>query len=173
MYWKNQETMELFRVIISCFELDDDPEVQTNDNDNREKRLVKAFKDPVTKLYAMFVQWVIPIFDTFNTFFQSEEPLIHMLYQCAMRLYRSLLLRFIHPHVISSSEDLTSIDLDNGELQKSDNEVFIGMTTKQYARDTDIIATSQYKKFLKGRKFYLTCTKYLQRSMAVLHNEVI
>ena len=46
--------------------------------------------------------------------------------------------------------------------------------TKQYARDTDIIGTSQYKKFLKeGKKFYITCSKYLQKSMPVLHNEVI
>ncbi len=66
----------------------------------------------------MFVQSVIPIFDSFNTFLQSEAPLIHMLYQCTFRLYRSLLSRFIRPQVISSSKDLTSIDLDNVEIQE-------------------------------------------------------
>ncbi len=46
--------------------------------------------------------------------------------------------------------------------------------TKQYAQDADIIGTGQYKKLLKeGKKFYITCTKYLQKSMPVLHNEVI
>ena len=46
--------------------------------------------------------------------------------------------------------------------------------TKQYARDSDIIGTSQYKKFLKEcKKFYVTCTKYLQTSMPLLHSEVI
>ena len=75
---------------------------------------------------------------------------------------------------IFSSKDLTSIDLDNAEIQKSDNEIFIGIMTKQYAQDADIIGTGQYKKFLKeGKKFYITCTKYLQKSMPVLHNEVI
>ena len=42
---------------------------------------VKAFKDPVTKLCAMFAQSVILIFDSFNTFLQSEEPLVHVLYE--------------------------------------------------------------------------------------------
>ena len=167
---------DLFKVIFSCFDLQDDLEAedQTNDNTKREKRLVKAFKDPITKLYAMFVQSVIPIFDSFNTFLQSEAPLIHILHQCTIRLYRLLLSRFICPQVISSSRDLTSIDLDNAEFQKSDNEIFIGAMTKQYARDTDIVGTSQYKKFLKEcKKFFITCTKYLKKSMPVLQNEVI
>ena len=95
---------------LSYFDLQDDPEAenQTNDNTNREKRLVKAFKDAITKLYAMFVQSVIPIFDSFNTFLQSEAPLIHILHQCTTRLYHLLLSRFICPQVISSSRDLTT-----------------------------------------------------------------
>ena len=109
----------------------------------------------------MFVQSVIPIFDSFNTFLQSEEPLIHVLQQSAIRLYRSLLTRFIRAEVISSSEDVLSIDLDNPDFAKADNEISIGAMTKQYARDNDIIGTSQYKKFLKEcKKFYMTCAKY-------------
>ena len=38
----------------------------------------------------------------------------------------------------------------------------------------DIIGTTQYKKLLKASwKFYIACTKYLQTSMPVLHDEVI
>ena len=159
---------------LSNFDLEDDPEDQTDETGNREKRLVNAFKNTITKLYAMFFQSVIPIFDSFNTFLQSEEPLIHVLHQSAIRLYRSLLTRFIHAEVISSSEDVLSIDLDNPDFAKGDNEISIGAMTKQYARDNDIIGTSQYKKFLKEcKKFYMTCAKYLQKSMPVLHDEVI
>ena len=32
-----------------------------------DKRLVNALKQPVSKLCAMFIQFVIPIFDSFNT----------------------------------------------------------------------------------------------------------
>ena len=53
----------------SNFDLDDDPtENYPDEKPSREKRLVNTFTQRVTKLFAMFVQSVIPIFDSFNTF---------------------------------------------------------------------------------------------------------
>ena len=49
---------------LSYFDLQDDPEA--DGQTNPETRLEKAFKSPVTKLYAMFVQCVIPVFDSYN-----------------------------------------------------------------------------------------------------------
>ena len=148
---KQWDSLESY--FLSYFDLQDDTEA--DGQTNRETRLVKAFKSPITRLYAMFVQSVIPVFDSFNTFLQSEEPLIHILLQSTIRLHRSLLTRFIRPQVISSSEELTHIDLDNPDFLRSDDEIFIGAMSKQYAQDSDIIGTSQYKKFLKEcKKFY-------------------
>ena len=46
--------------------------------------------------------------------------------------------------------------------------------TNQYARDSDIIGTPEYKKFLKEvRAFFIKCAKYLQASMPVLKNYAI
>ena len=43
--------------------------------------------------------------------------------------------------------------------------------TKQYARDSDIVGTSEYKKLLKEiRAFFIKYAKYLQASMPVLKN---
>ena len=54
---------------LSYFDLQVGPtEKVLDDQPNRAKRLVKTFKDPLTKLYAMFVQLVIPIFDSFIHF---------------------------------------------------------------------------------------------------------
>ena len=87
MQWDSLESY-----FLSYFDLDADPaEQDPNEKPSREKRLVKAFKDPITKLYAMFVQSVIPLFDSFNTFLQAEEPFIHVLYQSTMRLPEPLL----------------------------------------------------------------------------------
>ena len=62
----------------------------------------------------MYVQSVIPLFDSFNTFLQAEEPAIHILYHSTLRLYRSLLSRFILLEVISYSDDvLNPEDLDS------------------------------------------------------------
>lgn len=151
---------------LSYFDLDDDLAKQDlNEKPSREKRLLKAFKDPVTKLYAMFVQSVIPLFDSYNTFLHAEEPLIHVLYQSTIRLYCSLLSRFTLSEKIASSDDVLDIDLDDPDCLKDYDSIFIRGMTKQYARSNDIIRTPVFKKFLKEvRNFYDRCAKYLQAS---------
>ena len=130
---------------LSNFDLDDDPtEKDPDEKNSREKRLVNAFKQPVSKLFSMFVQSVISIFDSFNTFMQAEEPLIHILYHSMLCLYHSLLSRFILIEVISESDDVLSIDLEDPDILKDFNSIFIGTMTKQYASDSDIIGTSEY-----------------------------
>ena len=87
-----------------------------NDLDERtstEKSLVNALKRSISKLYVMFVQSVILIFDSFNTFLQADEQLIYILHHPTMRLHRSLLSRFILSEVISESDDVLSIDLED------------------------------------------------------------
>ena len=130
--------------------MDDEPtENDPDEKPSREKRLVNGMKQPVSKLYTMSVQSVIPIFDSFNTFLRAEEPLIHILYHSTLRLYRSLLSRLILFEVISQSDDMQSINLEDPHVLKNFNIIFIGAMTKQYARDSDIIGSSKYKKFLK------------------------
>ena len=54
------------------------------------------------------------------------------------------------------------------------NSIFIGVMTKQYARENDIIETSEYKKLMKEvRAVFIKCAKYLLTSMSVLKNDVI
>ena len=82
MFRENIDAMRLLGIVfLSYFDLDDDPtENDPDEKPNKEKRLANTFRQPVSKLYAMFVQSVIPILDTFNTFLEAEEPLIHILY---------------------------------------------------------------------------------------------
>ena len=88
MQWDSLESY-----FLSNFDLDDDPtENDPNEKPRGENRLANAF--PVSKLHTIFVQSVIPIFDSFNTFL----PFFHY---STLRLYRSLLSRFILPEVIS------------------------------------------------------------------------
>ena len=55
---------------------------------------------------------------------------------------------------------MLSIDPVEPDVLKDFNILFIGAVTKQYAKDNDIIGTSEYNKFL-------------QTSMLVLKNDVI
>ena len=137
--------------------------------------MVKKFKDPYTKLYASFAQSAIPIFDSFNTFLEATEPLIHAFHQSTFHLYQSLLSRFVLPEVVTDhSNDLDSIDIYDEENLKDLNNIYIGFMTKQSAGENHLIGTARYRKFhSEARKFFQRCVKYLRKSMPVLKNDVI
>ena len=68
MQWDSLKLYFLFN-----FDLDDDPtENNPDEKISKEKRLVNAFKQSVSKLYSMFVQFLIPLFYSFNTFLQAK-----------------------------------------------------------------------------------------------------
>ena len=148
---ENNDAVGLFDIyFVSNFDLNDEPtEKDPDEKPSREQSLVNAFKKPVSKLYAMSIQSIIAIFDSSNTFLQNEEPLIHILYHSTLCFCRSLLSRFILREVISESDDVVSNDLEEPDVLKDFNSMFIGKMTKLYPRDSDIIVASQYKKFWK------------------------
>ena len=74
----------------------------------------------------MFLQSAIPIFDSFNTFLPAEEPLIYILYHSTLRLYCSLFSRFILFQVILEPDDVLRIDLEDLDVLKDFNSIFIG-----------------------------------------------
>ena len=89
MFRENIDSMGLFGIISSVISLDDDP--TENDPDeklSRENRFVNASKQPVSKLYAMFLQSVIPIFDSFNIFLKAVEPLIRIVNKFLLSNYK-------------------------------------------------------------------------------------
>ena len=137
MQWHSLESY-----FLPNFNLDDDPtESDPDGKPSRENRLVNAFKQPVSKLYSMFVQSGIPVFHSFDTFLQAEEPLIHLLYHSTLHLYRSKLSRFTLPEVISESDGVQGVDLEDPDVLKDFESIFIGTMTKQYARDSGITGT--------------------------------
>ena len=131
MQWDSLESY-----FLSNFDLDDDPnENDPNEKHIREKRMVNTFKLTGRKLYVMFIQSVIPIFGSFNSFLKTEELLIQILYHATLCLYRSLLSRLILSEVISESDDVLSIDLEDPDILNDFNSIFIEAITKHYARD--------------------------------------
>lgn len=50
-----------------------------NESQPRFKRLQNAFSDPVTEVYLLFLQLILPAFTHANQLLQREEPLIHIL----------------------------------------------------------------------------------------------
>ena len=116
----------------------------------------------------------MPAFDQFNTFLQSEEPLVHLLHESTINLYKGLLSRFIKTEILSNSNDVLLIDMKNSESLKELNTIHIGFITKQYAVAEDIIDTPRYIKFLRVvQSFFITFSRYLLKSMPTLRNPLL
>ena len=91
MFRENVVAIGLFSIIfLPNFDLYDDP--TENGPDEKPSRNIQK---PVSKLYAMFIKSVVPIFRCFNTFLQPKEPLIHIFHHSALRLYYLLFSVFI------------------------------------------------------------------------------
>lgn len=75
-------------------------------------RLKQAFSDPMTELYLMFFQYVIPMFESRNLLLQRGDPQIHQLYSIYEGLYEDLLQSFLEPAYIMKFEGVTKIQLD-------------------------------------------------------------
>ena len=110
MQWHSLESH-----FLSNFNLDDNPtENDLDEEPSREKRLVNAFKQSVSHVRPVCNSSI----DRFNTFRQAEEALIHILYHSTLRLYYSLLSRFILLEVISESGGVQCIDLEDPDVLK-------------------------------------------------------
>lgn len=74
------------------------------------------------------------IFDRFLTYFQSEEPLIHLLYHEMTELFRNVLLSFLKPDVVQhkSGKELLSITFDQANVWRSEKEIRIGEFFKHF-----------------------------------------
>ena len=82
----------------------------------------------------------LPIFDSFNTFLQAAEPLIHGLHQSTVHLYQSLLSQSVLPKVVTDfSKFLESIDIYEKEYLKELNNIYLGQMTKQFAGKNDTL----------------------------------
>lgn len=66
----------------------------------RFQRLKKVFSNPMTEIYLLFMQSILPTFTCTNKFLQREEPLIHCLQPQLISLMKKLLSKFIKPTVL-------------------------------------------------------------------------
>ena len=57
----------------------------------RFKRLQRAFNDPMTEVYLLFLQSTLPCFTHCNQFLQREEPLVHVLQPQLAKMLQSIL----------------------------------------------------------------------------------
>ncbi len=125
----------------------------------RFKRLATAFEDPMTEVYLLFYQSVLPTFTRMNLLLQREDPNIHLVADSIRVFMRKLLSKFVTIQAIKAEDDVTLVDFQNSANQLDDSAITIGMVTKQRLRkllnEGDISAYEQKKFYRAARAFYV------------------
>ena len=139
-----------------------------NEAQPRFKRLYDLFEDPMTEVYLLFFQSILPCFTHTNQFLQREEPLIHVLQPQLLNLFKKILGKFVKPSILSlhvNADTLTSVDFSTISNQVLDKDLAIGFLTKQMVNklyeEGDITNVQKDKFFNAARKFFVCAAAYL------------
>ena len=81
-------SLKQFTSLLSYFKSEDESLA-------RFKQLQSNFTDPMTEVYLLFFQSVLPCFTHSNQFLQREDPLIHLLQSRLEKLLKNVLGKFI------------------------------------------------------------------------------
>ena len=134
----------------------------------RFQRLQVLYADPMTEVYLLFFQSLMPCFSHANQFLQREEPLIHILQPELLNLLKKILGKLVKVAVIShclSGGTLVSVDYKAVSNQVTDKDLLIGFITKQTVNrlyQEGDITNHQLSKFYKAaRVFFMCATEYL------------
>ena len=130
-------------------------------SESRLLRIHRLFNSPQTKLYCHFLRYANAMFDETNLLLQRDEPCIHLLNRKLNALLRDIMLRFLKPSVISSSDNLTNIRYELKENQKDNKDIIIGTSTREYI-NSNTVTDKEVLSAADVDSFYLTVRRYYQ-----------
>ena len=99
----------------------------------RFQRLKKLFEDPMTEIYLLFFQSILPTLNCANKFLQREEPLIHLLQPQLLSLMKKVLAKYMKPSVLVESfkdlDGLYALQFSDEVNQVSNSDLVIDFLT--------------------------------------------
>ena len=91
-------------------------------------------KSPTNKLYVLFLEYTVKVFDDVLVNLQSDEPKIHVLRQSLLKVLRNLLVRFVKPAAIRGVS-LVDVNFKSPYNLKNDSELVIGDAARAFIAD--------------------------------------
>ena len=131
---------------------------------DRYQRIESSLKDNSTLAYISFCAYISQDFEAFLLPFQSEEPMIHVLYPEMINLLTTLMRKFIKRRQIDESPvELYHLDVSKGKNQRPLNLIDIGTKAKLLFSDVNFMPSEKQEQFRRDcLNFYIAAVTYLQ-----------
>ena len=134
---------------------------QVEQNKDRVRRIRKYLDSPDTLVYINFVLFSLKPLKEFETFFQSSQPVIHLLYNRMISIVANVCRSFIrsrHIQELMNFEEFQEIHVDH---ELPDDELLIGEDSRCALRNDHISAIQRALFFERVRQFYRTLLRSL------------
>ena len=125
------------------------------------KRSCTRLQNKQTIVELHFLKSVMPLYHSFLELFQTEAPLVHVLYEELCGLVYTMMGRYIKASVYQNKtgKDLQEVKHDDMQKQSSDKELVIEESTREVLGKLD--SGKQKRALLDIRKFFSTGVSYL------------
>ncbi|CAN8004648.1 unnamed protein product [Ixodes hexagonus] len=121
-------------------------------------RVASALKDKQLLAKIMFLKDAADLYSGFQTLFQMDKPLVHIIHSELVGLVKKLLSRFITHDILSkSAEQLKFLNLDSSKIWKEVPE--IGHDTEEEMKTWESHEKRAFR--TAARAFYLACARSL------------
>ena len=125
--------------------------------------VAEFLRSPTNKMFCLFLQYTITVFDRVLVQLQAEEPMIHKLKSSLTDLIRDLYSRFLLPAAVYK-KDVQKVEFKVKANQKDDQELMVGAEARKML-DHPVehhLRDSRIKDFYTGvRKYFETVCSYL------------
>lgn len=113
------------------------------------------FENPISEVYLLFYQAVLPVFSRLNLLLQREYPTVFLIADEIRAFLKKLLGKFIK---LEAADDVTKVDYVCEDNKLSDSEITIGVMTKQLLHrlfnDGDIDENAKKTFYKSVRSYY-------------------
>ena len=135
------------------------------------QRTLERLANPNLKLYFLFLNEVLPLFNRFNQLFQSVRSLLHVLHSELIVLYKKFLLKFIQEKVVEAhAHNILELDVEDESIHLSNDQLFIGTATRDFIESNDEIELHHLTPFFNNCRKYFVASVLEMRKRCPLDN---
>ena len=102
---------------------------------NRKENVLQEIRSKTFRLYVIFIDFILPVFDTTNAILQSEKPLVHRQKRIMASLLRNIMVLFVKPSAMRFQK-LTDVDLSVPTNLKAGKDIVVGEKADKWIKES-------------------------------------